>query len=306
LTPFHCHIAISIAKELDIVRQSTFLIITGKTERSFISPISRIIKSGVKNDSVITFGKWSGGRALFFLIKHRGGCFYSANIKKLYSRLAIKAMNPSKIVTFDDGFGNISGAGYFYTKDVNIFKRAFLAITGLPEYEHLVSKVSKHYSIYPNLDNVYDVTEYISISYCDVKKESQQEPGERYDMVFVGSPLYESDLVKLDIEMEKIEEVVSIFSGRILYLCHPRESEEKLKKLHTYLPSLEIYKHHDIAEIFLLEEKDKIDAIVGFYSSVLFNISSEFPKMVFGKKIEILGGSTIYSKMAESGISILE
>jgi hypothetical protein len=305
LTPFHCHVAVSVAKKRDVIKEAVFVIVTGGEEKSFSSPISRLIRGGGNGGSIVKIGRKEEVKSLLYFLRYRGSVFYSANIKKLYTRLVIKFMNPSQIITFDDGFANVSGAGYFYTKDASKIKRLVLSIVGMPDYDSLVSKVSRHFSIYPNLDNVYNVTDCIGIGYSDELSEEKRKLNEWYGVIFVGSPLFESGLIDVYVEANKIAEAISGFEGRALYLCHPRDSQQKINLIRTRLPFLDIYRHDDIAEVLLVEEKENIGCVVGFFSSTLLNIAEDFPGRVYGKRVEVVDGCALYSKMIESGISVL-
>ncbi|MCE8027084.1 hypothetical protein HOP54_00065 [Halomonas daqingensis] len=306
LTPFHCHVALSVAKKKGVVRNSVFFISTGDAEKFFESSITRLMNEGVSRRCVIKLGKKINIISYWPFVKYRKSVFYAANIKMFYTRIVIRLIAPSKIITFDDGFANVSGGGYFYTKDEGKIKRLTLKLLGLPDYYSLVSMVEEHFTIYPELRNVYNVTDCVKLSYRNESPGGSINANKWYGLVFVGSPLSESGLVDVNIEVEKIAEAVSNFDVPKLYLCHPRDGKEKINLIRSRLPELKIYQHDDIAEMFLIEEKNNISAVVGFYSSTLLNVLGEFPGAVYGKRINLKTSSVSYSNLINLGVLVLD
>jgi hypothetical protein len=225
---------------------------------------------------------------------------YFANPKKMITRLMAKFILHQNLITFDDGFGNVSGAGYFYQNDSGI-KKIVIKYLGFKSYVKFLNEIKEHYSIYPNLENVFSVTDYFKLDY-DLYKVKEIKA--KFGVAFIGSPLSEYRILQREDEVQKVTELLSRFSGSVVYLKHPAEDMSKIEEIKNLNNDLIITALDDIAENFLIANVNKIDFVVGFYSTVLLHVSGYYTDRVYAKKISSQAFEKIYEKLKLAGIIV--
>jgi len=168
--------------------------------------------------------------------------------------------------TFDDGSGNVSGAGYFYDlndrKDVGAI---FSLIAPHLLYEKLIGNIGRHYTIY-DFPNVFKPTQKIALL-DDLK---QAETVMKLDkIVYLANAFSEDGLMTRDCELAMDVEVLRRWPVTDI-LMHPRSS----KTSHFEVGGGSIVRSLLIAEdyILLLISKGYNVTVIGIYSSTLLNV----------------------------------
>lgn len=154
---------------------------------------------------------------------------YISNLERKHFSYMVSQNPDSDFFTFDDGVGNINTDSHFYTNDKPGFvKRLVWRKLGvkyfIPDLRH---KSKLHYTIYKDLPNIINKTEFISLYDADEKAlESIDNRKCKSIKIYLGQPLepinakfnkdYAADILKkLNIDY---------------YFPHPRESEDSYKE----------------------------------------------------------------------------
>lgn len=269
-SPLHAYISYVIAKEHFSNERNIFIIIIDGDKKAF-DGIKRLMVQANLETYVYENDLYNKLKVLFFFGKLKkvdgGVSFFCGNYKKIFSRLVARVCLSNKLYAFDDGFGSVSGCGYFYENDRSINKKIILSLLNFEPYLEYTKKIICTYSIFPSLKNSFDKVKYVSLS-----SAFSGEGGSSLDRfsVFIGSPLAESGILTLDDECKYFEFVVSKIKGPILYLPHPRESKVKISKLINGFQHVRLKDDiDDVAEVFIIKNKNCISSVYGFFSTVL-------------------------------------
>lgn len=193
---------------------------------------------------------------------------FTGNIKHFHSRFLMFLLRIKDFNTFDDGSGNVSGAGYFYDlndrKDVGAI---FSLIAPNLLYEKLIVNISRHYTIY-GFPNVFKPTWRITLL-GDVGQVESVAKQER--VVYLANAFSEDGLMTLDYELAMDAEVLKRWPVTDV-LMHPRSS----KTSHFELEKVSIVQSNLIAEDYILSlvSQGCTVTVIGVFSSALLNLAN--------------------------------
>lgn len=157
---------------------------------------------------------------------------FVASIDDLFVQTFISQLQFNQLCTFDDGTANIVQNSIYYQDSPQSMMRkmANLLLGNQYSTQKLRQLSQKHYSIYPNMPNIIENVEWISLS-------NQTEHSVKFSekpplALLLGQPLYEDNQQNIAL----VERVVERF-GIEFYLPHPRESfkTDKVKYIETPL-----------------------------------------------------------------------
>jgi hypothetical protein len=192
---------------------------------------------------------------------------FTGNIKSFHTRFLLFLLKPEFINTFDDGSGNISGAGYFY--DINetfhssvfftLFNKRFL-------YKNITSLISQHYTIFKQ-DNVFKNA--IKINIFSQSTHDNEQVKANSISILLGNAFSEDGLMKIQDENSILQKIQSIFDVDIV-LKHPREKYSK-----NYPPNVTTINDVKISEEIIMDLSKTHDiTVIGVFSTTLLNLSN--------------------------------
>ncbi len=268
-TPLHAIIARRIIEEEKITNYSVlfFCATDNKKHRYYYDVISRgsiysrfeVIKRSPIKDFLFlrNFVKYIQGIGY-----NCTTTIYTGNIKIIYSRLVLYLMKATKYITFDDGSGNISGDGYFYTNDNILKSLTFRLAAPYLQYSTLRNSMLKHYSIF-KLPNVYSNAHYIAM--FKPKLDSRDKDALR---VLLTSPFSEDGEMSKNCENNLYRKILEKYRIDQI-LPHPREKRKKITNIKTEYIDTKL-----IAEDYLnnLSKQYAITAF-GLYSTALLTLN---------------------------------
>lgn len=193
---------------------------------------------------------------------------FTGNIKHFHSRFLMFLLRVKDFNTFDDGSGNVSGAGYFYDlndrKDVSVI---FSLVAPRLLYRNLVESIVRHYTIY-DFPNVFKPTQKITLL-DDFKQPELVIRQER--VVYLANAFSEDGLMGRDCELEMDAEVLKRWPVTDI-LMHPRSS----KASHFDVEGVSIIQSNLIAEDYILSliSQGYTVSVVGVFSSTLLNLAN--------------------------------
>ena len=192
--------------------------------------------------------------------------------KGLWIATILNNITYKNLYSFDDGVANLYYEGNFiYGKLVKlrlrnkIKKQIKYMLLGIKkdDFENYASILKAHYTIFPNMPNLIKNTKEIKLF-----KENFSDKQDRKKIIklFLGQPIYEKDLEKNSILIQKLIEKFKID----LYLPHPRE--EYIIKNVKYIDTKLIAEDYIISQL----QKDKTInfEIYGFFTTALFTLSN--------------------------------
>lgn len=190
---------------------------------------------------------------------------FTGNIKKYTSRSLALLFKYKEIITFDDGSGNISGQGYFYSENESLLtKMLFFVVDKKLLYKNLLTSSRTHYSIY-KFKNVYENSEYIPLLKI---KNNCPNKSRGIKTILLTNAFAEDNEVSLKNEQNLYKEILNKYNIDYI-LKHPREYLNKKLNISKY------YKGTMIAEDFIQEVyKDNDIILIGSYSSTMFSFLS--------------------------------
>ncbi|WP_245797029.1 glycosyltransferase family 52 [Haemophilus paracuniculus] len=158
---------------------------------------------------------------------------FVASIDDLFVQTFISQLQFNLLCTFDDGTANIVQNSIYYQDSSQsiVRKMANLVLGNKYSTQKLRQLSQKHYSIYPNMPNIVENIELVSLS-NSVEQNSAKFSEKPPLALLLGQPLYEDNQQNIAL----VERVVEQF-GIELYLPHPRESfkTDKVKYIETPL-----------------------------------------------------------------------
>ncbi len=194
---------------------------------------------------------------------------FAGNIKHFHSRFLMLLLGIKNFNTFDDGSGNVSGAGYFYDlEDRKDIGAVFSLIAPRLLYKNIIGNISQHYTIY-DFQNVFSPTRKITLlggGGCQVELSMQQER-----VVYLANAFSEDDLMSKEEELAMDGNVLKRWSVTDV-LLHPRSS----KVAHFEAEGASVVRSFLIAEDYILSliSKGYSVTVIGIYSSTLLNVLS--------------------------------
>lgn len=230
---------------------------------------------------------------------------FLANISDLNISYLASHLMYEKIITFDDGIGNIFYEGIFYNENTRPLYRFLRKLLRIKFDIHTFKSASEqHYTIYKGQPNIIENTK--SIQLFDFKKnETVLKTGtEKTEVILLGQPPLPANFTDMsDTDyLQLVDEVVSLFDVSY-YFPHPRET--------YHVDSCEVINTELIVEDYLLNymKPNYKYKIYHFYSSAVLSmlgvenieIISLFPKEYTGAYI-----LPIYKRFEELNVKIIE
>jgi beta-galactosamide-alpha-2,3-sialyltransferase len=196
-----------------------------------------------------------------FLINYVN-CFL-ASIDSRHFQYVISKCGKTNVYTFDDGTANIIRNSLYYThQPPNLFKKIIWRFLGIHLYMDDIKCMSKkHYTLYNNMPNIIENTEYLNLFECS---KSKSESTKKIN-IYLGQPLMEiSDKFTEQYILKTLDNIQIDY-----YFPHPREK---------IIPkgNFEIISTPLIFEDYLIEylaENKTVDInLYSYISSALLNV----------------------------------
>ena len=195
---------------------------------------------------------------------------FVASIDCILPQLIISKNTFKKLLTFDDGTANIVGSGYFYNEKIGSKKVRFLKkIFKINKTMQDLKKIStKHYTIYNEMPNIIDNTEFISLLPTDFSINKSIKKIK----IFLGQPIFE---LKDGLSYEEKKNKNKKYTSKVIeeigidyYFPHPKEQ--------YHIDNVDYIYSKFIFEDWILEQIRLNPTIkyevYSFFSSVIFNI----------------------------------
>ncbi|MDV7644740.1 glycosyltransferase family 52 [Acinetobacter baumannii] len=188
---------------------------------------------------------------------------YAANIdRKLVQYLFTLNIN-ANFFSFDDGVGNIIAKSSLHNKEqISFLKKIFWLVAGVRvDSLFIKNNIKKHYTIFNNMKNIVDNTEYISLFN---KIEMDNNLYNDKIRVFLGQPMSEVNKKYNRVFISELMIKLKID----YYFPHPREENLEL--------NIEIVHTPKIFEDYIVElvenKKCKIE-VYSFFSTAIINLA---------------------------------
>lgn len=183
-----------------------------------------------------------------------------ASINALVPNSLISKHNKAKLITFDDGAANIVNNGIFYSDLNYIRSRIYQFAIGAVPLNIIKRRISYHYTIYKNYENIVENEQLRYIDYFEKNKYKKSSTTKTY---FIASPFEE---VMSQEQIKRLEGHVKDLKIDC-YVTHPRERNP------LNLGAKFLDKKGRIAEeAIITDAQDASIVLVGWFSSVMLNI----------------------------------
>lgn len=147
---------------------------------------------------------------------------YLANIQRAHFQLVVSlpVNSKAKVITYDDGLGNILPSGKFHQDThPDIFRYVIKRVLGVKYYSSDIKMLSSHhYTIYPTLPNIIENTIYIDL-HPDLQSEDENISVHEIKKIYLGQPLNDLDKKFSAKYLKNILDKLEID----IYFPHPRE-----------------------------------------------------------------------------------
>lgn len=221
---------------------------------------------------------------------------FVASINDIQIQLILSSINFNDFYTFDDGTTNIVNNSFFDTIEPKTITRRF--INTLFNNKYNVKKLKelsrKHYTIYKDLPNIIEHTEYLDLFKDSEKKQDNSSESIN---ILLGQPVYPEEQKNIDLA-EKVIEKFNIH----YYFPHPRE-QYKINNV-NYIETPLIF------EDYLFQEfGDKKCCVYTYFSSAALNIKDKSPNIdIVALRIPVdnLDFIQVYDILDRSGIKIID
>lgn len=185
---------------------------------------------------------------------------FCASIDALFISSLVRAFPSSKLITFDDGTGNINTNSCYHLENNSkrlVIYRFFMKSLSL---EKIKIRITKHYSLYKGYENIVNKDRLIYLNGW-VEKSTRDRNNIR--VYFLGSP-FEEDLNKEQIgRLEEYAKSIKIDA----YIIHPRERNI------LDVGAEVLNKNGRIAEEAIIYDAQNASIVlVGTFSTVMLNI----------------------------------
>lgn len=198
------------------------------------------------------------------------------------------ATKPTRTILMDDGAATVTvkrrfiDKGVYYPKDIlergsflkklvkRYMYRDFIKSETLYLPMYLASAFIKEGSLYP-----------IDFSFTKQLFSAARKTTGSKAVFYFGSKYSEAGIISRDYELEllnRIKQFYSSYNCDLLYCAHRDESKEKLNIIENTL-GFHVLSPTMPAEIFLLENNERIHEISGAYSSILNNAKTLMPEL---------------------------
>lgn len=170
----------------------------------------------------------------------------------------------SELVTFDDGLANIVPDGIYQNANDSLRARLYRRALGAVPIETLKQRICRHYSIYPEFDNIVEATKVRKLAGWRRAVAGTRADAELVTY-FVGQPFEEA------LSTAQIEQLQAKLTSMQIsfYVRHPRERQI------LHIGASPIEKDGRIAEDAILRHANgRRVHVIGWFSSVLFNLAA--------------------------------
>lgn len=194
--------------------------------------------------------------------KRYTNCFL-ASIDSRHFQYIISKNKNTNIYTFDDGTANIIKNSLYYTNEkIPSWKKMIWNFIGIDSYmEDIIKSSKKHYSLYENVSNIVENTEYLKLF---ESSKSKSESTKKIN-IYLGQPLIEiSDKFTEQYILKTLDNLQIDY-----YFPHPREKVIPKGKFEIILTPL-IFEDYLIE--YLAENKTVEINLYSYISSAVLNV----------------------------------
>lgn len=214
---------------------------------------------------------------------------YLASFDNLWVQIIISKQRATKIYTFDDGLANIIRNSHYYTlnKPSQSTRIKKWLIGARLSSEKIKNSSLKHYTIYKDIPNIIENTQYISVFNSDNILENCNKESSKSISFFIGQPLGAYGNI---FNRNYIQGILKKFNIT-LYYPHPKESK---------LPQglFEVIESELVFEEYLLKylhkNPDITVHIYSFFSSCLPNIAH-----IDGVKLTFIHNDILWNRLKD-------
>ncbi len=270
-TPLHVLIATRIIEIENITDYIFIYFVDSDTEKNryYYEQLSKnakfhsyiILKKQIISDLVVVY-------KLFRQLKNYLNdeiVYYTGKIKSTHLRFLMLLTGFKTLKTFDDGSGNISGAGYFYQDDeIKLFKLIFLFFNKKLVYKNIKKIINTHYTIF-DFPNVFQNQKLISL-FKDRKINHIEE--KEVLTILLTNAFAEDKEMNLEDEILLYTRIISKYNITHI-IKHPREIYQKIEN-----KNIIEFNNPKISEELIYELSKKYDlTVIGIYSTALLNLA---------------------------------
>jgi beta-galactosamide-alpha-2,3-sialyltransferase len=292
LTPFQMFLAEKIISK-DVGKYTLIFIEHGENEKNnyYFNLLSEKVSAAYRYNVCNSNGFLKLYFYVWFLIKlylvsSRFDTVYLSTINDKHIYILLRFFNLKKIVTFDDGIGNVYIDGVYFDENNNITN-------------YVKERIISHYTIYKGLENIVEADKLKLISFND--SEITNDDTINKVSIFLGQP-YE-EFMGENFDFSQLNEILTLYKIKY-YFPHPRES--------IVYNGCEYIKTHFIFEDYILDLLKKNSnlevSIYTFLSSAALNVA-DYKRV----KVFTLGSSDLlnryrrlYDIFSKKGIPNLE
>lgn len=184
-----------------------------------------------------------------------------ASITSLVANSLVTKLSKSELITFDDGAANIVSNDEYTYESTNKRYLFYRSVMGASSIKCIKSRISKHYTLYNNFENIVESARLSYLEGWNSKKISKGKP----KTYFIGSPFEEVMTKEQIVRLENYVKDLKVD----FYISHPRER----KMLNIGAKTLN--KQGCIAEeAIVCNAEDSPIVLVGWFSTVMLNMSA--------------------------------
>lgn len=198
------------------------------------------------------------------------------NYQNVFCKYFDKNHHSNRVIIIDDGPSTIE---FFKTdqKKLSYLNIIVENILGLKKYSikpnliftRFYSQI-KEISLKNNVNIIENKFSFLKSNICEKKKSSSK--------LFVGYPLVEENIIDIKVYIDLLNEVKDLI-GEFTYIPHRRESQETIKLISKHIKVQNLGMPF---EMYLFKTLTFPSEILGFFTTVLFNVNE-----MFGEKIKL-------------------
>ena len=205
----------------------------------------------------------------------------------------LTAKNTSQLISFDDGIGNFLKNGVFSREREDIRPRLYRMLLDIPSMGQLIDSVSRHYSLYPQQENIVDKFKVRGLS---ISMHVPVETNAAIKTFFVGQPFEEYMSTG---QMASLRD----FAHSMLidyYVPHPRE------KSSMEVGAARLSKNGMLAEEAIIKAANGSRIrVIGGISTTLFNLAPYSNSQLMLVPAALTGYESVLSLARRIGIEVI-
>lgn len=192
---------------------------------------------------------------------------YLSNIHRAHFQMLVSSNMKAKVITFDDGLANILPSSKLYIDNkLDILRASIWKLLGIYHTSKDIKKKSvKHLTVYKNIPNIVENTEFIELYKHDLIKPTNDQ--QETIKIYLGQPLHETGDAFNNTNIGVLLNSLQIKK----YFPHPREKVSSI-------PGLEFIDTKLIVEDYIIEAINSNPnlqiEVYSFFSSAIINIAS--------------------------------